>query len=90
MNKLSRLVCFLLAGSPFALYFLTHFGYLDLERSEELYEDIIVMTPASNSRTHKPPATRSSSEEIILSRANNNLSSMVIIFCIGRFSTSLF
>ena len=85
MNKLSRLVCFLVVGSPFALYFLTHFGYLDLRSSEELYEDIIVMTPASNSRTHRPPVTRPSSEEIILSREHNNLSSMVTLFVLTAF-----
>ena len=77
MNKLSRLIFLLLAGSPFALYFLTHLGYMDLQGAEELYEDISVITTARISRTHKPPVTKPSSDEIIISQAPSNLSSMV-------------
>ena len=78
MNKLSRLICVLLAGSLVAIYFLTHLGYLDLESSDEFYEDIIVLPTVSYSRTHKPPVTKPSDHGIILTQAQpNNLSSMV-------------
>ena len=82
MNKLSRLICVLLAASPFAIYFSRHLSYL--ESSDELFEDIVVVTTTvTHSRTHKPPVTKPASEEIIISQASNNLSSMVNLIWIA-------
>ena len=79
MNKLSRFISVLLAGSPFAVYFCTRFGSINLEGSDELSEDIVVLT-TTQSHTHKPPVMRPASDAIIMSQAADNISSMVNLF----------
>ena len=79
MNKLSRFISVLLAGSPFAVYFFTRFGSMNLEGSDELSEDIVVLT-TTQSHTHKPPVMRPASDAIIMSQAADNISSMVNLF----------
>ena len=78
MNKLSRFISVLLAGSPFAVYFFTRFS-MNLEGSDELSEDIVVLT-TTQSHTHKPPVMRPASDAIIMSQAADNISSMVNLF----------
>ena len=76
MNKLSRLICAVAAGLPFAIYFFAHFGYIKIDSSDQLYEDIVVIT-TTGTHTHKPPVTKPSNDAIIMSHAANNISSMV-------------
>ena len=83
MNKLSRLICAVVAGLPFAIYFFAHFGYMKIDISDQLYEDIVITTTGSH--THKPPVTKPSSDAIIMSHATNNISSMVNLCKKERF-----